>query len=154
CLLSYVLYTLDFFYDIVFFVSSRRRHTSSKRDWSSDVCSSDLNSSRVRIPSDRGMGTRLELRSADPSSNPYLAIAAVLEAGLDGLRNNLPPIHNVDENIYTMTKAERAEKDIHDLPDTLHNALKSLANDEVIKSTMGKHLYNSFMEAKTREYAS
>ena len=108
----------------------------------------------VRIPSDRGMGTRLELRSADPSANPYLAIAAVLEAGLDGLRNNLPPIHNVDENIYTMTKAERAEKDIHDLPDTLHNALKSLANDEVIKGSMGDHLYSSFMEAKTREYAS
>lgn len=53
-----------------------------------------------------------------------------------------------------MTKAERAEKDIRDLPDTLHNALKSLAADEVIKSSMGEHLYSSFMEAKTREYAS
>ena len=108
----------------------------------------------IRIPSDRGMGTRVELRSADPSANPYLAIAAVLEAGLDGLRNELPPIHEVDENIYQMTEAERKEKDIHNLPDTLHNALKSLAADEVVKGSMGDHIYHSFMEAKTREYDS
>lgn len=106
----------------------------------------------VRIPNDRGMGTRLELRSADPAANPYLAIAAVLEAGLDGLRNNLPPVHNVDENIYDMTVKERKSKGIVNLPDTLHNALKDLADDEVIKGSMGEHLYQSFEEAKTREY--
>ena len=106
----------------------------------------------IRIPSDRGMGTRVELRSADPSANPYLAIAAVLEAGLDGLRNELPAIHEVDENIYQMTSKERVEKDVRNLPDTLHNALKSLAKDEVVKGSMGDHIYRSFMEAKTREY--
>lgn len=106
----------------------------------------------VRIPNDRGMGTRLELRSADPAANPYLAIAAVLEAGLDGLRNNLPPVHNVDENIYDMTVKEWKNKGIVNLPDTLHSALKDLADDEVIKSSMGEHLYQSFEEAKTREY--
>lgn len=107
----------------------------------------------VRIPNERKMGTRLELRSADPSANPYLAIAAVLEAGLDGLRKQLPPIHNVDENIYKMTKQQRDAMDIHNLPDTLHNALKSLAKDDVIKGAMGEHLYHGFMTAKTREYA-
>ena len=106
----------------------------------------------VRIPNDRGMGTRLELRSADPSANPYLAIASVLEAGLDGLRNDLPPVHNIDENIYQMSLAERQEKGIVNLPDTLHNALKDLAADDVIKGSMGEHLYKSFMEAKTWEY--
>lgn len=106
----------------------------------------------IRIPSDRGMGTRVELRSADPSANPYLAIAAVLEAGLDGLRNELPAIHEVDENIYQMTSKERVEKDVRNLPDTLHNALKSLAKDEVVKGSMGDHIYHSFMEARTREY--
>ena len=106
----------------------------------------------VRIPNDRGMGTRLELRSADPAANPYLAIAAVLEAGLDGLRNNLPPVHNVDENIYDMTVKERKSKGIVNLPDTLHSALKDLADDEVTKGSMGEHLYQSFEEAKTREY--
>ena len=108
----------------------------------------------VRIPSDRGMGTRLELRSADPAANPYLAIAAVLEAGLDGLRNNLEPIHNVNENIYQMSTAERSEKGIVNLPDNLHNALKDLAADGVMKGALGEHIYNSFMEAKTREYDS
>lgn len=106
----------------------------------------------IRIPSDRGMGTRVELRSADPSANPYLAIAAVLEAGLDGLRNELPAIHEVDENIYQMTSKERVEKDVRNLPDTLHNALKSLTKDEVVKGSMSDHIYHSFMEAKTREY--
>ena len=106
----------------------------------------------VRIPNDRGMGTRLELRSADPAANPYLAIAAVLEAGLDGLRNNLPPVHNVDENIYDMTVKERKSKGIVNLPDTLHSALKDLADDEVIKGSMGEHLYQIFEEAKTCEY--
>ncbi|WP_373841476.1 type I glutamate--ammonia ligase [Limosilactobacillus sp.] len=106
----------------------------------------------IRIPSDRGMGTRLELRSADPSANPYLAIASVLEAGLDGLRNDLPPVHNINENIYTMSAAERKEKGIVNLPDTLHNALKDLAADEVIKGALGKHIYTNFMEAKTQEY--
>ncbi|MCH3923062.1 type I glutamate--ammonia ligase [Limosilactobacillus sp.] len=106
----------------------------------------------IRIPSDRGMGTRLELRSADPAANPYLAIASVLEAGLDGLRNDLPPVHNINENIYTMSLKERQEKGIVNLPDTLHNALKDLAADDVIKNSLGEHLYDSFMEAKTREY--
>ncbi|WP_040458699.1 glutamine synthetase family protein [Limosilactobacillus antri] len=106
----------------------------------------------IRIPSDRGMGTRVELRSADPSANPYLAIAAVLEAGLDGLRNQLPAIHEIDENIYQMSSEERLEKDVRNLPDTLHNALKSLAKDDVVKGAMGDHIYHSFMEAKTREY--
>ena len=55
-------------------------------------------------------------------------------------------------NIYQMTSKERVEKDVRNLPDTLHNALKSLAKDEVVKGSMGDHIYHSFMEAKTREY--
>ncbi|WP_295773986.1 type I glutamate--ammonia ligase [uncultured Limosilactobacillus sp.] len=106
----------------------------------------------VRVPSDRGMGTRLELRSVDPSANPYLAIAAILAAGLDGLKNDLKPADSVDENIYTMTEEERVSREILTLPDTLHNALKSLATDEVVKAALGDHLFYNFMEAKTMEY--
>ena len=72
------------------------------------------------------MGTRLELRSVDPSANPYLAIAAILSAGLDGLKNKIEPAAAVDRNIYTMTDEERAANGIVDLPSTLHNALKEL----------------------------
>ncbi|MDO4855491.1 MAG: type I glutamate--ammonia ligase [Limosilactobacillus gorillae] len=108
----------------------------------------------IRIPSDRGMGTRLELRSVDPSANPYLAIAAILAAGLDGLKRGLKPADSVDENIYTMTEEERQARGIHALPDTLHNALKNLAQDDVIKAALGEHLYRSFKEAKNMEYDS
>ena len=64
----------------------------------------------VRIPSERGMGTRLELRSVDPSANPYLAIAAILAAGLDGLKRGLKPADSVDGDIYAMTEARTASQ--------------------------------------------
>lgn len=106
----------------------------------------------VRIPSDRGMGTRLELRSVDPSANPYLATATILAAGLDGLKNKLTPMPSVDENIYQMSEEERLKKGIDNLPDTLHNALKDLKTDAVVRDALGEHLFASFYEAKTREY--
>lgn len=108
----------------------------------------------IRVPSSRGLSTRLELRSVDPAANPYLAIAAVLEAGLDGLRNQLAPEKAVDRNIYRMDAEERQENHITNLPDTLHNALKDLAADEVMRNAMGPHLYQSFIEAKNLEYNS
>ena len=108
----------------------------------------------IRVPNSRGLSTRLELRSVDPAANPYLAIAAVLEAGLDGLRNQLAPREAIDRNIYRMDAEERQENHITNLPDTLHNALKDLAADEVIRNAMGHHLFQSFMEAKTLEYNS
>ncbi|HBF74004.1 MAG TPA: type I glutamate--ammonia ligase, partial [Lactobacillus sp.] len=63
--------------------------------------------------------TRLELRSVDPTANPYLAIAAVLEAGLDGLKNKIVPEKSVDRNIYRMDDKERSDSHITNLPDTL-----------------------------------
>ncbi|WP_125574544.1 type I glutamate--ammonia ligase [Levilactobacillus huananensis] len=108
----------------------------------------------IRVPNSRGLSTRLELRSVDPAANPYLAIAAVLEAGLDGLRNQLAPREAVDRNIYRMDASERQENHITNLPDTLHNALKDLAADDVMRGAMGEHLFQSFIEAKTLEYDS
>ncbi|GAX01180.1 type I glutamate--ammonia ligase [Secundilactobacillus silagei] len=106
----------------------------------------------IRVPSSRGLSTRLELRSVDPTANPYLAIAAVLEAGLDGLNNKMVPEESVDRNIYRMDDKERRESHITNLPDTLHNALKDLSADEVMRKAMGPHLYASFIEAKNLEY--
>ena len=77
----------------------------------------------IRIPSARGLSTRLELRSVDASTNPYLAFAAVLEAGLDGIKNGIEPPKSVDRNIYVMDEDERAAAGIADLPSTLHNCL-------------------------------
>ena len=106
----------------------------------------------VRVPIARGVSTRLELRSVDPAANPYLAVAAVLAAGLDGLKNKIMPPKAVDRNIYSMGEDERKANQIEDLPSTLHNALKELRNDQVMKDALGTHLYKNFMTAKGIEW--
>ncbi|WP_047999560.1 type I glutamate--ammonia ligase [Lactiplantibacillus herbarum] len=108
----------------------------------------------IRIPSARGLSTRLELRSVDASANPYLAFAAVLEAGLDGIKNGIEPPKSVDRNIYVMDEDEREAAGIVDLPSTLHNALKEFQTDPTMKKAMGPHIYQSFLEAKRLEWAS
>ncbi|WP_423716934.1 type I glutamate--ammonia ligase [Lactiplantibacillus pentosus] len=108
----------------------------------------------IRIPSARGLSTRLELRSVDASTNPYLAFSAVLEAGLDGIKNGIEPPKSVDRNIYVMDEDERAAAGIADLPSTLHNALKEFQTDPTMKKALGPHIYQSFLEAKRLEWAS
>jgi len=108
----------------------------------------------VRIPESRGLSTRIELRSVDPSANPYLAMAAILAAGLDGIKNELTPPPQVDRNIYRMNEQERAEHGISNLPGSLNQALQALEKDEVIKASLGEHIYENFKEAKELEYDS
>ncbi|MCJ2191833.1 type I glutamate--ammonia ligase [Pediococcus acidilactici] len=108
----------------------------------------------IRVPSSKGLSTRFEVRSVDPSANPYLAIAAVLEAGLDGIRNQIEPDDSVDRNIYRMNVQERHKEHIQDLPSTLHNALKEFEKDDVMRKALGDHIFQSFLEAKKLEWAS
>ncbi|MGT2934532.1 type I glutamate--ammonia ligase [Streptococcus castoreus] len=108
----------------------------------------------IRVPASRGKGTRLELRSVDPTANPYLALAVLLEAGLDGIENKIDAPTPVEANIYTMTVEEREAAGIVDLPSTLHNALKALQTDEVVREALGDHIYTNFLEAKRIEWAS
>lgn len=108
----------------------------------------------IRVPSSKGLSTRFEVRSVDPSANPYLAISAVLEAGLDGIRNQIEPDDSVDRNIYRMNVQERHEEHIQDLPSTLHNALKEFEKDDVMRKALGDHIFQSFLEAKKLEWAS
>jgi glutamine synthetase, type I len=108
----------------------------------------------VRVPASRGQGTRLELRSVDPTANPYLALAVLLECGLDGIINKLTPPAPVESNIYAMTDEERKKAGISDLPSTLHNAVKALKDDKVVKDAMGEHIYTNFVEAKRIEWSS
>ncbi|MEG2857164.1 MAG: type I glutamate--ammonia ligase, partial [Clostridia bacterium] len=77
----------------------------------------------VRIPASRGAGTRIELRNPDPSANPYLALAAALAAGLDGIKRKLTPPPSVDCNIYDMTGKERGKCGIESLPGNLLEAI-------------------------------
>lgn len=106
----------------------------------------------VRVPASRGISTRLELRSVDPSANPYLTMAVLLEAGLDGIRKKNVPPAEVNRNIYVMDEQERQAAEITDLPSTLHNAMKELRKNEVMQGALGEHIYSNFMEAKRLEW--
>ncbi|CEA04633.1 Glutamine synthetase [Metalysinibacillus saudimassiliensis] len=106
----------------------------------------------VRIPSSRGVSTRIEVRSVDPTANPYLAMAVILEAGLDGIRSELTPPAEVDRNIYVMTEEEREESGIGSLPGNLDDALLLLSNDKVAQEALGRHIYANFKEAKEIEF--
>lgn len=106
----------------------------------------------IRIPSSRGVSTRVEVRSVDPAANPYLAMAVILQAGLDGIKNKLTPPPAVDRNIYVMTEEERIENGIHNLPPTLHAAVQELGKSEIIRGALGEHIYANFVEAKEIEW--
>lgn len=106
----------------------------------------------VRVPSSRGLSTRIELRSVDPTANPYLAMAVLLQAGLSGIKDELEPPHAVDRNIYIMNKKERREEGVVDLPHNLEEALEELKMDEVIKEGLGKHIFENFIETKEIEW--
>ena len=108
----------------------------------------------IRIPESRGVSTRIELRSVDPAANPYLAMAAILTAGLEGVKEKLDVPAPVDRNIYSMTSRERKEAGIDDLPGTLLEAVDYLKADETVKSALGGHIFDNFVEAKRFEWAA
>ncbi|SFG70512.1 glutamine synthetase [Desulfotomaculum arcticum] len=108
----------------------------------------------IRIPAKRGASTRVELRNPDPSCNPYLALAACLTAGLDGIANKIDPPPACDRNIYHMTESELSELGIGSLPGSLQEAYAELAKNEVIKGALGTHIYEKLAEAKAKEYDS
>lgn len=106
----------------------------------------------VRVPSSRGLSTRIEVRSVDPAANPYMALAVLLVSGLDGVEHKLTPPISVDKNIYEMDKKEREQHGIEDLPATLMDALIELQKNDMIIESLGDHLYEHFIEAKTMEW--
>ncbi|MBH8582570.1 type I glutamate--ammonia ligase [Thermoactinomyces sp. FSL K6-2592] len=106
----------------------------------------------VRIPSSRGLSTRIEVRSPDPAANPYLALAVMLKAGLDGIKNQLPLPEQTDRNIYVMDEQERREAGIEDLPSSLKEALIELQNNPVMVEALGEHALSHFLEAKEIEW--
>lgn len=111
----------------------------------------------VRVPDRRGVGTRVELRVPDPSANPYLALAVMLSAGLDGIRNRIDPGPPVNKNIYKMSRRERRRFKVTDLPIDLDSALDALEKDEVILAALGEHIATNYIEAKRKvwiEYLS
>ena len=106
----------------------------------------------IRVPDKRGAATRLELRNPDPTCNPYLALAVILEAGLDGIENKILPPEAVNRNIYDMTTTELDGFNIDRLPATLEKALLELNKDEVIKNALSPHTVERFISAKMEEW--
>lgn len=108
----------------------------------------------IRIPAAREDGTRVELRSPDPSCNPYLLLAVCLAAGLEGIKEKIMPPASVDCNMYTMSQEEMAEKGVEALPADLLSAIEELKKDKFIQEVLGSHVTEKFIESKTKEWES
>jgi glutamine synthetase len=106
----------------------------------------------VRVPAARGTATRIELRMPDPSCNPYLALAAMLRAGLDGIEKKIDPGPPVNKNIFAMSHRERRHLRIDELPGSLSEALDELEKDDVMRELLGGHLFEHFVAAKREEW--
>ena len=108
----------------------------------------------IRIPAARGNSTRVEVRSVDPSANPYLALSVLLVAGLKGIEDKITPPLAIDRNIYAMTREERLAEGVNDLPGSLREALKEMKKEPVILEALGNHIAQNFIAEKTVEYFS
>lgn len=119
------------------------------------ICWSDANrSSMIRIPASRGKGTRTELRNVDGMANPYLALAVILAAGLDGIKNTkdedvLPPVY---DNIFALSREQREAQGILNMPENLKDAIKELKADPLMYQTLGDHTFSKYVEAKEIEW--
>ena len=114
---------------------------------------SDANrSAMIRIPAKRGKATRTEIRSVDPSANPYLAFSALLAAGMDGIKNKIKPGDREYINLFKLTREDREQMGIANLPENLKDAIKELKKDDVIKEALGEHVFKMFVQAKSKEW--
>jgi glutamine synthetase len=114
---------------------------------------SDANrSTMVRIPAARGNATRIEVRSVDPSANPYLAMSGLLASGLEGVKNEMSPLSPLKKNLFKMSDAERRRLGIKNLPESLKEAIENFSGSSLMRETVGDFLYTKLIEAKTREW--
>lgn len=108
----------------------------------------------VRVPSSDAEGKRMELRSPDPSANPYLLLALCLAAGLDGIENKIMPPKAINKNLYEMTEEQKKEENIEELPLSLHEAIKAFREDEFVQEVLGSHISAKLVEAKRAEWSN
>lgn len=106
----------------------------------------------IRIPAAKGEAVRMELRSPDPTANPYLALAAILRAGLDGIRRQVVPPESVDCNIFRMSEQERRERRLEELPSTLIEAVSCMEADAFMRETLGEHAFGKYIALKKEEW--
>jgi glutamine synthetase len=109
----------------------------------------------VRVPMykpGKEEATRIEYRAPDPSCNPYLAFACMLRAGLKGIEEKLTPPEPIEENIYQMTDEERERRGIKSLPGSLIEAIQFTEKSELVRMTLGDHVFNEYIANKKIEW--
>ncbi len=112
-------------------------------------------SSLIRVPMYRvgkEKATRIELRSADPACNPYLAFACMLAAGLDGVDKGYTLPEPIEENIFHMDETTRKKRGIAALPSSLIEAVDLMAGSTLMKETLGQHIFDTLLENKRMEW--
>lgn len=106
----------------------------------------------VRVPAKRGKSTRIEVRVPDPSCNPYLALAVMLAAGLDGIEKQITPPPPVNRNIFAMSEREKKRLRIEALPSNLLRAVEAMEKSSLVREVLGDHIFYHFINAKKQEW--
>ena len=119
-----------------------------------DIAWSQRNRSpMIRVPDRRGVGTRVEFRMPDPACNPYLALAVQLAAGLDGMERQIDPGPPIDMNVWELSEEERSHYQMESLPANLGEAIVEMEKNDLIRETLGEHLFDNYVHAKKQEWA-
>ncbi|MDR4507328.1 MAG: type I glutamate--ammonia ligase [Candidatus Brocadiaceae bacterium] len=120
------------------------------------ICWGQTNrSALIRVPRyspGREKATRVELRCPDPSNNPYLALAVMLEAGLDGIAQEMSPPNPVEENVYEFDVTELTYRNIATLPGSLGEAISELKKSTLMEQALGSHTYQLYVHSKMAEW--
>jgi glutamine synthetase len=109
----------------------------------------------VRVPEYRPgkeKATRIEFRSPDPACNPYLAFSVMLAAGLEGIEKGYEAPQPIEENVYVMSEVERRERGIGTLPASLLEAIQLTELSQLVRKTLGDHVFDAFIENKKIEW--
>ncbi len=109
-------------------------------------------SALIRIPSKRGKSTRCELRNPDVACNPYLAFSVMLAAGLKGIEEKLDAPEPIEKNIYSLSEEERKKYGIEQLPESLGHALALMMKSELVRETLGDHVFENLIHVKRKEW--
>ena len=106
----------------------------------------------IRIPSSRGQGTRIELRSPDCAANPYLVMALCISAGMDGILRRTEPPEPVGQDAGLIGKKEMDALGIRKLPADLGEAIRAMEEDPFVREVLGDSVYEKYLHAKKQEW--
>jgi glutamine synthetase len=112
-------------------------------------------SALVRVPvyhPGKERATRMELRCPDPSCNPYLTFAALLQAGLEGIERGYELPDPIERNLYDLTEADRQAMGVRHLPESLGEAIEEMAGSALVEKALGSHIFSRYVELKREEW--